>query len=264
MIITEADLDRWFTYHPPTPEQQAKYDRITAATRAAAEAVLLDEPDGLDIEDFFERLDYAIEDVCLEGDERNEAFECVADARQASRLRSMSGARRALMHLRGARMWANAAIACAAPSPAIEPAPPPAEAAASELVLPVPAPAMLCPRRAENGVMPGGPFNVPDADSWHPERNTCSWCGSLNPDEAMRRILAGAEVEPTDKDYKIYLRDDAGSAKFYFQHLSTEQRIAFVEEVNAGKVKFAYPGHFYVLPFFMRKSTASESTEAAR
>jgi hypothetical protein len=38
--------------------------------------------------------------------------------------------------------------------------------------------------------------------------------------------------------------------KFYFQHLTPEQRIRFVELLNANKLSLEYPGHFYVLPFF--------------
>lgn len=40
--------------------------------------------------------------------------------------------------------------------------------------------------------------------------------------------------------------------KFYYQHLSDEQRARFIELVNDGTMKIGYPGHFYVLPFFCR------------
>jgi hypothetical protein len=39
--------------------------------------------------------------------------------------------------------------------------------------------------------------------------------------------------------------------KFYFQHLSPEQRREFVDLLNAGTLNLAYPGHFYRLPFFV-------------
>ena len=38
--------------------------------------------------------------------------------------------------------------------------------------------------------------------------------------------------------------------KFYFQHLSPEQRRMFIELYNAKKMKVGYPGHFYSRPFF--------------
>lgn len=40
------------------------------------------------------------------------------------------------------------------------------------------------------------------------------------------------------------------SAKFYYQHLSAEQRAEFIELVNSGRMVIGYPGHFYRLPFF--------------
>lgn len=39
--------------------------------------------------------------------------------------------------------------------------------------------------------------------------------------------------------------------KFYFQHLSVEQRKRFVELLNLRKLKYHYPGYFYVRPFFV-------------
>lgn len=127
----------------------------------------------------------------------------------------------------------------------------------------------------------------------------------MNPDEFMRRLEAGEELEPTDKNYKVYLHvenplagkidcrassshpapgyivlDEATAgtvawerpqdrdyylgkhvklgtwpatkqAKFYFQHLSWEQKQRFVDLYNEQKIKLAYPGHFYTRPFFM-------------
>lgn len=42
------------------------------------------------------------------------------------------------------------------------------------------------------------------------------------------------------------------SAKFYFQHLSEAQADEFVALLNARRMVIGYPGHFYVLPFFIR------------
>jgi hypothetical protein len=140
---------------------------------------------------------------------------------------------------------------------------------------------MKCPRRHE------GPFNLSKEDSYDVD-DTCSYCGSLNPDVLMSRIEAGdVEVGPTDKDYKIYLKNDGGpkftmryrkgcdmskpgskctgpddcthwtseprdDSKFYFQHLSEAQMRRFVDLYNEKKIKMGYPGYFYANPFFMR------------
>jgi hypothetical protein len=45
--------------------------------------------------------------------------------------------------------------------------------------------------------------------------------------------------------------------KFYFQHLSDEQKARFVELINTKVVMFAHPGHFYVIPYFMRAEPKS-------
>lgn len=49
----------------------------------------------------------------------------------------------------------------------------------------------------------------------------------------------------------------AQSAKFYYQHLSDEQRDEFVELVNSGRMRIGTPGHFYRLPFFTRASAGN-------
>lgn len=49
------------------------------------------------------------------------------------------------------------------------------------------------------------------------------------------------------------------TAKFYYQHLSAEQRAEFITLYNEGRMKVGYPGHFYVLPFFCRTGPRQES-----
>lgn len=39
--------------------------------------------------------------------------------------------------------------------------------------------------------------------------------------------------------------------KFYFEHLSIEQRERFVKLLNEKKLALNYPGYFYALPFFV-------------
>ena len=123
----------------------------------------------------------------------------------------------------------------------------------------------------------------PGPDYYRPEDNTCSHCGSFDPDLLMARLEAGdVELGPTDKSYKVYLRNKGGapflqhyrncpkdakctgpddcthwvtretsSGKFYFQHLSAEQKTRFVELLNDKRLHIGYPGHFYSLPFFL-------------
>lgn len=142
----------------------------------------------------------------------------------------------------------------------------------------------LCPRRGEG--LDSSVFTLPASDHWRPAPDgTCSFCGSLNPDAFMARVEAGdVQLVPTDKSYKVYVENSGGeafkrtfrdcprgatctgpndcthwvtreqpAAKFYFQHLSTAQRHRFIELMNEGRLKLAYPGHFYVLPFFAKR-----------
>lgn len=100
----------------------------------------------------------------------------------------------------------------------------------------------------------------------------------------MARIRAGdVELTPTDKNYKVYVNNKGGvqfrqtyrncsgkdckegpdacthwvtremsGTKFYFQHLSAQQQIEFVDLLNAKKLILGYPERFYVLPFFIK------------
>lgn len=144
-----------------------------------------------------------------------------------------------------------------------------------------------CPRRVEDGTdQDDSPLVMSGAnkDEYRPPDNTCTYCGSFNPDTLMQRLEAGdVELGPTDKSYKVYVRNMGGEnfkqthrdddkpfaghgnpvhnwitretdqTKFYFQHLSVEQKKRFVELLNEKKLKIGYPGHFYVSPFFISK-----------
>ncbi len=136
-----------------------------------------------------------------------------------------------------------------------------------------------CPSRLEafaNG------YGVENEDTWR-EDDTCSYCGSLNQDVFMARCAVGdVELTPTDKNYKVYVRNAGGEVfkmtyrkdckdctgpddcthwvtelrnetKFYFQHLTGTQRTHFVALLNGGTLKLGYPGHFYCLPFFVTR-----------
>jgi hypothetical protein len=165
-----------------------------------------------------------------------------------------------------------------------------------------------CPRRTDEW----GPWDHSEGqDHWREDR-TCSFCGSLHPDNVMRHIRDGVQLDPTDKNYKGYLmvpnpkvgqrritgmsnhsqegggwvqiteahlpelnadgwnvdETDIGhwmlygleealsQVKFYFQHFSAEQRRELIQLCNDSKVRFGHPGHFYVLPFFMKREGA--------
>lgn len=110
-----------------------------------------------------------------------------------------------------------------------------------------------CPRRLSDL----GPWERGEnLDEWHITLDykdrvlrTCSFCGSLHPDDFMERMKNGETVGPTDKNYKAYL-GGSGGPKFYYQHLSIEQRREFVECLNDKRMVLGDPGHFYRLPFF--------------
>lgn len=86
---------------------------------------------------------------------------------------------------------------------------------------------------------------------------SCSYCGSAHPDDFMAACREGVLLGPTDKAYKVYLNHSDG--KFYFQHLSEEQRQEFFELLTGGKLHIGSPGYFYVLPFFIIETTSADS-----
>jgi hypothetical protein len=133
-----------------------------------------------------------------------------------------------------------------------------------------------CPRMA---TAPPGPLRDFCYEN-KPDDGTCDYCGSILPDVFMGRLEAGnVTLDPTDKTYKVYVHNDGGEpfrqsyrtdddrsedqsqwvwttreqsqAKFYFQHLTENQRKRFVELLREGKLRLNYPGRFYVLPFFI-------------
>lgn len=107
---------------------------------------------------------------------------------------------------------------------------------------------MTCPRRTESFTQAS---TLEGEDHWGKD-NTCSYCGSMHPDKLFEAINAGEELGPTDKSYKVYV---GHTQKFYFQHLSVEQRKQFIDLINAKTIKLGYPGHFYVLPFFCTRAS---------
>ena len=76
----------------------------------------------------------------------------------------------------------------------------------------------MCPRRKEHGS--NSVFNFPETDKWETDRwsaresdiwkwewkpRTCSFCGSIHPEDAIKLLKEGWEIEATGKGYKRYL-----------------------------------------------------------
>lgn len=123
---------------------------------------------------------------------------------------------------------------------------------------------ITCPRRIENGMDVTSALrgSGPNLDTYgnrggliH-QRRACSYCGSLPPDDFMEAVRAGAELGPTDKNYKVYIHsaEQKMESKFYFQHLSAEQQREFIQLLNDRVVKIGYPGYFPNLPFFIGRA----------
>lgn len=113
-----------------------------------------------------------------------------------------------------------------------------------------------CPRRHDFLAYDAG---REDADCWRkPAHNTkvetCSYCGSIRPEALFEAIDAGEKIGPTDKNYKAYVQGEVvGWGKFYFQHLDEPDCHRFIEKMQDGTMHIGDPGHFYRLPFFIRR-----------
>lgn len=90
------------------------------------------------------------------------------------------------------------------------------------------------------------------------------WLAGFTDDEVVRGAQDRGE---TPEDFRAGLADyydrDLGrsgasgkEAKFYFQHLSPEQRTEFIELHNARSMRIGVPGYFYQPPFFTGRPTA--------
>lgn len=141
-----------------------------------------------------------------------------------------------------------------------------------------------CPRRLEFLAYQGDRENE---DQWiepgpkgreHPIiyiYRTCSYCGSIHPEDLFKAIERGYTLGPTDKSYKVYIdypkpedyewfteKNETGGTsswgshqltyKFYFQHLDELAQHRFIKLLNEDKIKIGEPGFFYVNPFFVK------------
>lgn len=71
---------------------------------------------------------------------------------------------------------------------------------------------------------------IPNQDIWRgPFPHTCSYCGSLRADDAIRLLSEGAYLEKTTKGYKHYIDSDKyGMKKLYSWHVSKGD----IEKIN--------------------------------
>lgn len=116
-----------------------------------------------------------------------------------------------------------------------------------------------CGRRSENWRgQPDGP--TPDTWDRGPDGcRTCSYCGSLHPDDFFRLVKEAADagpdagddvpsINPSDKGYKVYVRQKGvrnageGGIKFYTQHLPRsvpeERQAEYEKAVRNSRVRF--------------------------
>lgn len=71
-----------------------------------------------------------------------------------------------------------------------------------------------CPRRRENGMDVENALrgSGPNLDTYEPKHGLvgqptgCSYCGSMDPEDFMNAVRTGAEIGPTDKSYKLYVK----------------------------------------------------------
>lgn len=71
-------------------------------------------------------------------------------------------------------------------------------------------------------------------------------------DEGLTDGEATAAADEHWNKYEDPWRKGHTVAKFYYQHLDEQQRAEFIELYNAKTMLLAYPGRFYVTPYFCR------------
>lgn len=117
-----------------------------------------------------------------------------------------------------------------------------------------------CGRRDEGGWWGRTDDLTPDTWDRGPDGNrTCSYCGSLHPEDFFALVKAAADagpdagddvpsIDPSDKGYKVYVRQKGvrnaseGGIKFYTQHLPrpvpVERNAEYSKAVQASRVRF--------------------------
>lgn len=70
----------------------------------------------------------------------------------------------------------------------------------------------------------------------------------------LAKMMTHAEAaETVDAVWDDKVRSGEMLGKFYYQHLSEGQKDEFLELLRSGEMHVGYPGHFYVLPFFLTR-----------
>lgn len=111
-----------------------------------------------------------------------------------------------------------------------------------------------CGRRDDMFAWSRGDGPQPDTWDWGPDGNrTCSYCGSIHPDDLMKicELVLDDEryaIEGTTKSYKVYVRQPGvvnasqGAIKFYMQHAhkdpSEEQKKLFADACRVSRERF--------------------------
>lgn len=111
-----------------------------------------------------------------------------------------------------------------------------------------------CGRRNDIFAFNHGDDEQPDTWDWGPDGNrTCSYCGSLHPDDLMKICALVIDddryaIEGTTKSYKVYIQQPGvrnaseGAIKFYMHHApaepSTEHQELFREAVRTSSERF--------------------------
>lgn len=112
-----------------------------------------------------------------------------------------------------------------------------------------------CPRRLEVPFLP----EDKSKDWWHQRgsHRSCSYCGSMHPDDLFAAIEAKGTVTGTDKNYKIYCdvpatetAPAASHVKFYFQHLDAAGQDRFIELYNSKAMVLEPRFGLYRAPYF--------------
>lgn len=126
----------------------------------------------------------------------------------------------------------------------------------------------ICPRRRESALSTYS-HGVPREDEWKArgEFHFCSWCGSLAPRELIDLIRAqAAEIEPTDKNYKMYVRAPGlAFGKFYTPHFELDHKRygdEFLDLYMNRKIKFGFPGGFYRAIYLPRTDEMDERVKS--
>ena len=101
---------------------------------------------------------------------------------------------------------------------------------------------------------------VTQREKWHATDHVARAIRELGEKDGKTPAAIDADLdrEWTER-VEPFMGGGSRECKFYFQHLSEEQRHEFIDLLNTKQVQFSYPGYFYVLPFFCRRGDPADS-----